>query len=200
MNRDQLEYNLCWVSDHYSPVVDEASTAESSHNRMVRARMMRVVDSESKVSAAVEAEMKTRKTDSELTNRFACEDTERARITDARARVVASVDGLDINVKAIVVWMGQMMDELWADLSGLIRDGPRGDCEERINLAHAEFTAASVDISAASVACSATDSDVVLLRGGTHMDLDFVLSGSDRLPAKAADAGAAEEAVADRLT
>lgn len=63
-----------------------------------------------------------------------------------------------------------------------------------MNIVVADFTAVSIDDSAAPNGGSALADVAVLLRINTHMDLDVVSSGSMPHPSKASDANAIEKA------
>lgn len=128
--------------------------AKSSDRREVLAWKKRVRESESKVSVAVDDETQTHERNTELAVRFAGVDTQCSRFTDARACLVACMDGLETDVKAIVVWMGDVKDNMRLDLTTLIQDGPCAACEKLLSLAVSNFTAASVVTFAASGAGS----------------------------------------------
>lgn len=61
--------------------------------------------------AAIDSETQTRRTKSELAVCLAGEDIRRLQITNAQARVVASMDRPGTGVKAIDVRMGDMVDK-----------------------------------------------------------------------------------------
>lgn len=99
----------------------------------------RVEDLESIVSVVVDVEAQPRKRNTERAVRLADEDTHRSQITDARARVVATMDGLGAGVKGILVRMWNMMDKLRLDLIALIRGSSYAACEVFLKLAVADF-------------------------------------------------------------
>lgn len=109
----------------------------------------RVEELESKLSAIVHAETQTRESNTALAISLAGEDTQRSRVSGMRGRVIVSMDVLGMGVEAIVIRLGAVMDRLWLYLTNFARDGPRAACEERPDLAVADFTAASIDTSAA---------------------------------------------------
>lgn len=95
----------------------------------------RVRDSESKLSAAVDAQRQTYKRNTELAVLLTGKDTRRSRVTDGRARLVAFTDGVGMDIETIVVRMGDFIDKLLVDLTALIRVGARATYNELVNLA-----------------------------------------------------------------
>lgn len=169
MGRENLNYNRRRVSDQYSHVVHERLKAESSRCRRVLVWVRCIGDVESKIPAVAEAETQTIKRSTGLAIRLAGKDTWHSRITDVRGCVVASMDGFVIDVEAIVVRIGNMMDKLRLSFF-LIQGGPRAACEELFNLVAADFMPASIDTSAAPGAGSAPASEAVSIRGTMIID------------------------------
>lgn len=91
------------------------------------------------------------------------------------------------------------MDKLPLDLSALIRYGPRATCEELINPAVFELTAAFNDPCAASGAESTPAGEDVPLRCTTRMDLVVICSGSVPLSNEAGDTNDIMKAEADLI-
>lgn len=170
--RDQAEYNRCRASDQYSRSVDE------------------------RLSAAVDAETQTPKRNTELVVRLAGEAARRSRITDSRARVMPSLDGLGMDAEAIVMRSGDLMDKMRLDLTALFRESLRAACDEFINLAVVSFTAASVSTSAASGAGCDPSGKAVPSGGVALMGFEIVPSESVPVPAKDGDAITIKKAVA----
>lgn len=110
--RDQLEYNWLRTGDQNSWAVGERLKTQSNHRRDLLVWEKHVRDLESKLSAAVDGETQTHKRSTELAVRFAGEDTRSFRMTDAPARVVTSVNGLDTGVEKFAVRISDLMDKL----------------------------------------------------------------------------------------
>lgn len=128
--RYQLEYNCRQASDQYSSAVYERLKSESRHRRKVLAREKRVEDLKSKVFATIDAETQTRGRNNELVVRVAGEVARRSRITDERARLILSMDALDMFVVVIIKPLGYMMDQLRSGITNLVWDGFHSACEE----------------------------------------------------------------------
>lgn len=199
MGSDQLDYNRRRASDQYSHAVDEWLHVEYSHFQEVLAWERRVENLKSMVFSAVDAEAQNRKSSTNFAARLAGEDIRHSRITDARARVVASKHGVGTGVEGIVIRLRDMMNNLQLAFTALIRDGPRVAIQDPINLAVADFTTASIDTSAAAGAASVAAVKVFLLLGSMIMDLDVVFFGPVLPPAEAGEVGAVAKAVADLI-
>lgn len=116
---------------------------------------------------------------------------------DVQSHVVASRDGLDPVVDAIVVHGGDLMYTLRLDLTTIIRNGPRATREDFITLALSYLTAVSIDASATLGAGSVPTGDAVLLRYNPLLDIHNVFYGSVTLTADTYVAIAIAKAVAD---
>lgn len=101
--RDQMNYNRRRATDQYSWAADEGLEAELDHRREVLSWERRDRDLESKLSAAVDAEAQIRKKKTPNSPFILLERTLDSQMTDARARVVASMDDLGTGVEGIVI-------------------------------------------------------------------------------------------------
>lgn len=117
-------------------------------------------------------------------------------MTNSRACIVASTNGLGTDVEAILVRMSYFMDKLRMELTTLVRESTRAASEELINLVVADFKAASVETSAAPGAGSVLNSEVVPPRSDKHMDSDILSSEPVPHPTRAGDADAIENDLA----
>lgn len=149
------------------------------------------------MSAAIDAETQTRERNSELTVRLTNEDTRCSRMTDAHAKIVASMTGLGAGIEDVVVRIGYIMDEQRLDLTTLIRTGHCAACEELINLSVADFTALTIEAFADFDKGFVSSVTVAITRGEILMDIDGVPSESVLLPAGVDETSAVEKAVAD---
>lgn len=117
-------------------------------------------------------------------------------VTDARARVVASMNCLAKAVEAIPVRISDLVDKLRVDLTTLIPGGSRPDCKELIHVVVTDFTAVSVEASAFRRAGPVIAYNAANLRSNTLVHLEDVSAWSVLLPKEAVDAKAVETAVA----
>lgn len=181
--RDTMDYNRRCASDQYSRAVDARLKVGSNHRREALAWEKCFRGVESKLSAAVDAEIQTREQNTKLAVHLARKEMRRMRMIDARVRVFASMNGLGTVVEDIAVRMGDLMDNLRVDLSTLVWTGPRAVYEELINFLEAAITAESVETPAAPGTRPLPTCEVGSTRGDTLINLDVVPSGSVPLPA-----------------
>lgn len=152
---------------------------------------------ESKVSAAVVGETQTRERNPELAfYRLVGEDTQRSRITDAQALVIASLDGLDTGFMMFVMRLVAVKDKLRLDLTTLVPDSLRAACKELINLEVADFPTASVDTFAIPAAGPVPARKFVPSMSVALMDCEVVSSDSVPVPANDGDANVIEKVAA----
>lgn len=122
---DEIDYDRQRASDLYSRAVDERPKAESDHCCEVVAWKKRVEDLESKLSAAVDAEAHNCECNDELGFHVAGENNRRSHVTDARARVVATMNGLGAGLSCIFAWINRISGKLQRNLPFLIKASRR---------------------------------------------------------------------------